>query len=129
MQGKQIDCTPVFWANEEAIRSRKYRAIANQGSTRSSKTYSICQLLPSIAQDPTSFFPDLNKIGVTVVSPSLPHLKRGARRDFLEIMNNWGIYSDDNFNKTDNIYNFLALIIAVGLADQGEICYTSTKPI
>lgn len=106
MQIREINTTPVFWANDEAVRSRKHRAIANQGSTRSSKTYSICQLLPSMALSPKEYFPDLDHLSITVTSPSLPHLKRGARRDFLEILMNWGIYSDDHFNKTDQIYRF-----------------------
>jgi phage terminase large subunit len=33
-------------------------------------------------------------------------LKRGARRDFLDILESAGIYSDEQFNKTDNIYHF-----------------------
>lgn len=106
MRVKEINTTPVFWANEEAVRSRKHRAIANQGSTRSSKTFSICQLIPAIAQAPKEYFPELDNISITVTSPSLPHLKRGARRDFLNIITDWGIYSDANFNKTDQIYRF-----------------------
>ena len=43
---------------------------------------------------------------ISMVSPSLPHLKKGSRRDFLEILNNLGIYDDRNFNMTDQIYTF-----------------------
>jgi phage terminase large subunit len=93
-----INTTPVFWANKEAYESKLYRAVANQGSTRSSKTFSLCQLLPSIALT--------EKKEITVCSPSLPHLKRGARKDFLDILKSWGVYSDKDFNKTDNIYRF-----------------------
>ena len=73
--------------------------IANQGSTRSGKTYSVCQLL-------ALYIPYNEKKSISIVSPSLPHLKRGARRDFLEIMERAGLYSDDSFNKTDNIYHY-----------------------
>jgi phage terminase large subunit len=95
---QEILYTPVFEANKAAYQSHQYRVIANQGSTRSSKTYSICQLLPVIAMQETK--------SISVVSPSLPHLKKGARRDFLEILMNWGLYNDANFNMTDNIYEF-----------------------
>ena len=80
------------------MKSKQYRVIANQGSTRSSKTYSICQLLIKIALT--------EKKEISVVSPSLPHLKRGARKDILEILELMGVYSDNDFNKTDNIYRF-----------------------
>lgn len=98
MQNKIIQYTPVFSANNKAYLEKKYRVIANQGSTRSSKTYSLCQLLPKIALT--------EKKEITVCSPSLPHLKRGARKDFLDIIKGFGIYSDANFNKTDNVYRF-----------------------
>lgn len=46
-----------------------------------------------------------NKI-ISVVSESLPHLKRGAIRDFINIMKDHGYYKDSRWNKTDNIYTF-----------------------
>lgn len=91
--------TDVFEWNLEAYESKKYRVIANQGSTRSTKTYSISQLL-------ALYIPYNETKSISIVSPSLPHLKRGARRDFLEIMDTAGLYSDTNFNKTDNIYHY-----------------------
>jgi phage terminase large subunit len=94
-----VTLTPVFDANIEAYESKKYRVIANQGSTRSSKTYSVCQLL-------ALYIPNTEKKSISIVSPSLPHLKRGARRDFLEILEASGTYSDAQFNKTDNVYQY-----------------------
>ncbi len=43
---------------------------------------------------------------MSVVSETMPHLKRGAMRDFLNIMQSHGYYKDDNWNKTDYIYTF-----------------------
>ena len=40
----------------------------------------------------------------SVVSESFPHLKRGAIRDFLAIMNAQGAYDANRWNKTDYIY-------------------------
>lgn len=91
--------TDVFEWNVEAYESKKYRVIGNQGSTRSTKTYSLCQLL-------ALYVPNLYKKSISIVGPSLPHLKRGARRDFLEILETSKVYSEDSFNKTDNIYNY-----------------------
>lgn len=95
---KEINCTPVFFANKRAYDSGSYRRIVNQGSTRSSKSYSIVQLLITIALSV--------KKQISICSPSLVHLKRGVRKDFLEIMDNWGLYNDACFNKSDNVYTF-----------------------
>jgi phage terminase large subunit len=43
---------------------------------------------------------------VTVVSPSLPHLKKGAMKDFIEILDEWGAYNEIDHNKTDQRYEF-----------------------
>ena len=94
----QVLATDVFERNWNAYYNTNKRIISNQGSTRSSKTYSIIQLLILICLD--------NVKNVSIVSCTIPHLKRGARKDFLEIMQVWNIYKDKNFNKTDNIYFF-----------------------
>lgn len=98
---KHIKVTPVFYANKRAYDSKKYRVIANQGSSRSSKTYSEMQLLIQLCSDVR-----VPKLEVSVCSPSLVHLKKGARKDFLEIMDNWGLFREDEFNRTDNMYLF-----------------------
>ena len=72
--------------------------MTNQGGTRSGKTYSIQQLLITISQS--------DKNIISVVSCTLPHLKRGAIRDFIEIMENWGLFKERNWNRTELIYKF-----------------------
>jgi len=99
MTQSEILYTDVFEWNKEAYESGKYRVISNQGSTRSGKTYSLAQLL-------ALYIPYKEKVSISIVSPSLPHLKRGARRDFLQIVEEAGLYNDNNFNKTDNIYHY-----------------------
>jgi phage terminase large subunit len=89
--------TPVYRANHRAYKEG-YRRIINQGSTRSSKTFSIVQLLIRIALS--------NKKEISIVSPSLPHLKMGAMKDFLDIMEDWEIYREEDFHRTDSIYTF-----------------------
>jgi Phage terminase large subunit len=91
--------TPVFDANLRAYKSRQHRVIVNEGSSRSSKTISLSQLL-------SLYIPLKEKKSITIVSPSLPHLKRGARRDVLQVLENAGIYRDEWFNKTDQVYNY-----------------------
>lgn len=42
----------------------------------------------------------------SVVSETMPHLKRGAIRDFLNIMEAHGYYDDKRWNRSDFIYEF-----------------------
>lgn len=43
---------------------------------------------------------------ISVVSESLPHLKRGAIKDFLSIMESHGYYVEDRWNRTNFTYEF-----------------------
>lgn len=70
-----------------------------QGGTSSSKTYSILPLLIMYAvNNPQS--------EISVVSESIPHLRRGAIRDFLKIMEELGNGIDDQWNRSMLTYNF-----------------------
>mgnify|MGYP000001569760 FL=1 len=93
-----VEYTPVFEANKSAYESGKYRFIGNEGSSRSSKSYSLAQLMVVICMT--------SKKEISVVSSSLPHLKRGAMKDILDVMKTWQVYREKNHNKTDNIIRF-----------------------
>lgn len=95
-------CTGVFSRNIRAFREGK-RLIINQGGSRSSKTYSVLQLLLLIAQRATA--PRI----ISIVSETLTHLKRGAMRDFISILEEDGLYSDSMHNRTDNIFEIKSL--------------------
>lgn len=60
--------TPVFDANLKAYEARKYRAICNEGSSRSSKTYSEMQLMSYLSLLPQVY----GGKEISVVSPSFP---------------------------------------------------------
>lgn len=78
----------------------KQRIKGVAGGTSAGKTISILQILIDKAQsDPA---PTLTSI----VSESYPHLKRGAMRDFLNIMQDHRYFKDEAWNKTDSIYTF-----------------------
>lgn len=70
------------------------------GGTSASKTISILQIL--IDKSQCDKVPTLTSI----TSESLPHLKRGAIRDFLNIMQEHNYFDDNNWNKTDYTYTF-----------------------
>lgn len=122
----EVNTTPVFWANKRAYDKATYRVIANQGSTRSSKTYSICQLLIDIASGGRNQITGkpYGKKQISVVSPSLPHMKKGARKDTLEILENMDLFDENNFNRTDNVYTFPntgSYIEFFGADDSGKV--------
>jgi len=71
-----------------------------QGGTSASKTISILLYLIHRALDD-----DTPKI-TSIVAESLPHLKRGAMRDFLNIIQEHKYFKEKNWNKTDFIYTF-----------------------
>lgn len=76
---------------------KRIRGIA--GGTSASKTISILLWLIDYAQTHPSEL-------ISVVSESFPHLKRGAMRDFLNIMQEHKYFQDNKWNKTDYIYEF-----------------------
>lgn len=82
------------------IQSLKKRIRAIQGGTSASKTISTLLVLIDMSQRDTT--PKL----ASIVSESLPHLKRGAMKDFLQIMQEHGYYKDDLWNKSDFTYTF-----------------------
>lgn len=70
-----------------------------QGGTRAGKSIAILLILIDIAQS------DKQKV-ISVVSETIPHLKRGVMREFLMIMKSHGYYKEASWNKTDFIYTF-----------------------
>lgn len=85
--------------------TKKIAALKNkiriiQGGTSASKTISILAYLISLAQ--SDKVPTLT----SVISESFPHLKRGAIRDFKNIMIAQRYWVDGNWNASDNVYKF-----------------------
>ena len=77
----------------------KSRIKVIQGGTSASKTFSILAILIDKAiKEPN--------LEISVVSETIPHLRRGANRDFLKIMKETGRYIPSNYNKTLLRYNF-----------------------
>lgn len=70
-----------------------------QGGSSAGKTYSIIPLLINYAIE------NPNKM-ISVVSESMPHLKRGAMRDFERIMRATGRWIEGALNKQHSTYHF-----------------------
>jgi phage terminase large subunit len=81
------------------ISKLKKRVRIIQGGTSSSKTFSILPLLIQYAlQTPNS--------EISVVAESIPHLKRGAMKDFIKIMRWSDNFKENNFNRSNLTYKF-----------------------
>ena len=91
--------TPVFWRLYEAAEKHPLY-ISMPGGTRSGKTYAILQFLHLL-------IPRADKTGdvTSVVSETLPHLKKGAIRDFENILGH-PLSSDPRWNATDHVYTY-----------------------
>lgn len=97
---RQLDIkhTNVFSRNLKAYESGK-RFICNQGGSRSSKTYSIIQLM-------IYFCLTQENIQISIVRKSFPSLRGSVLRDFVEIMTELGLYELKRHNKTEQRYIF-----------------------
>ena len=77
----------------------KKRVKVVRGGTSASKTFSIIPILVDKAiREPN--------LEISVVSESIPHLRRGALKDFLKIIMALGRYNDAQFNKSTLKYTF-----------------------
>ena len=93
----KIQATKVFNNNFNAF-NNDYRFIVNQGGSRSSKTYSIIQLLIVLCLK--------NKLAISIVRQSFPSLRSSVMRDFFEILKDMKIYDESQHQKTEHIYRF-----------------------
>ena len=93
-----IKATAIFEKNYEAILGDK-RFIINEGGSRSSKTYSLCQLMIIYCLQ------NNNKV-VSVIRKTFPALRATVLRDFIEILKEIGLYKQEMHNKSEHIYTF-----------------------
>ena len=107
--------TPLYTANKRAYKEG-WPVICNEGGSRSGKTYSVIQLLVLIA---AYWEPGVR---ISIVSHSLPHIKKGAYRDFMKIMKDWSIWHESQFSFTDFVYKFPngSYIELLGLEDESK---------
>ena len=99
MSELEIKHSGVFTKNYDALTNNDIRFIINMGGTRSSKTYSICQLIIVYCLH------NPNKL-VSITRKSFPSLRATVMRDMIEILTEYKLYDIKNHNKTDNIFTF-----------------------
>ena len=93
-----MNTTIVYTKNLEQVNAGK-KIIINEGGTRSSKTFSILQLFIFIAGTPS-----IKNKTFSIISESLPHLKRGCMKDFFDILKQDDLYDVKKHNMTDHKY-------------------------
>ena len=97
----KIKTSDIYFKNLEA----KTRYIFNEGGTRSTKTYSLNQIAYTLAgESPTPVI-------FSIVSETMPHLRKGAMRDYLSFLKKNNLYSEKDHNKSENIYSVNESII------------------
>lgn len=109
-----METTKVFSELIKAYADPSIRVIALKGGTRSGKTWAILQALDYIARRSTR--PRL----ISVVSETMPHLKRGAIRDFKNMLETEEVYRPGSWHDTDKIYTYDKARIEFFSADSPE---------
>lgn len=95
----ELKSTIVFERNYDALYNNEARFIINEGGSRSSKTYSLCQLIMVYClQNPQKV--------VSIIRKTFPALRATAMRDFLEVLKEAGIYDKSSHNMSEHIYTF-----------------------
>ena len=84
----------------QKVASLNKRIRAIQGGTSAGKTIAILEVLIDKAQA------DEKPTLTSIISESFPHLKRGAMRDFVNILETQGYFNPKRWNKTDYTYIF-----------------------
>ena len=93
-----MKCTHVFDKMIEPFLDTNVRGIASKGGTRSSKTWSVLQLLYLVARESEE------PLLISCVTDTFPAVKRGMLRDFKNMLITEGVWDEDAMNKTDSVY-------------------------
>jgi len=96
-----IKTSDIYFKNLNA----QTRYVFNEGGTRSTKTYSLNQVCYTIAGE------SADPLVISIVSETMPHLRKGAMRDFFSFLKKNNLYSEKGHNKSENIYHVNESII------------------
>jgi len=89
-----------WWPPTVGQDASRIRVRGIQGGTSAGKTFGILPILIQIAITHKLY-------EISVVSESVPHLRKGALKDFLKIMKATKRYIDSNYNRTYMTYTFV----------------------
>jgi phage terminase large subunit len=94
----EIKHSGIFLKNFDAYKEN-YKFIVNTGGSRSSKSFSILQLLIYLCMTE----PNLK---ISIVRASLPSLRKSIMMDFFKLLRDYNLYKENNHQKTENHYKF-----------------------
>jgi len=106
-----VNPTVVYYKNADAFNSG-VRRIVNKGGTSSSKTFSLLELLLTIAMRRVE-----TGVLISIVSETLPHLRKGAIRDYDNILKAEGLTHAFNKNLTSHSYTIGKSVVEFFSAD------------
>ncbi|NBR22902.1 MAG: PBSX family phage terminase large subunit, partial [Micrococcales bacterium] len=95
---------------DEMIANKK-RFILSVGGSRSSKTYSAMQWIL------IQCFSNKDLV-ITIARKTFPSLRKGAYREFIQMLKNYGIYNEVAHNRTNHIYTLCGNLIQFISLDQ-----------
>lgn len=95
-----MQTTKVFSDLLKAYLNPQKRVILLRGGTRSGKTWAVLQLLNYIAAR------SKRKRTISVISESMPHLKKGAIKDFQDMLEADSVYDGNRWHDTDKYYRY-----------------------
>ena len=105
-----MNVTYVFEKMLAAFVNPRIRGIASKGGTRSSKTWSVLQLLHLTCVNSE------NPLVISCVAATLPMVKRGMVRDFRQMLLAEGEWDENAFNKSECAYSYTYGCQAVGIS-------------
>lgn len=111
--------TPTTAFNKIGALTAPIRVI--QGGTSAGKTYSILLYL--------IYYSLKREVLISVVAESIPVLKRGAYKDFIDIITSLNLYDEKNHNKTDRTYKINDSIFEFFSADDSTKLRGSRRDI
>ncbi len=106
---RPIGYTSIFERN----RASKATVIINVGGARSSKSYSIAQLLIE------KLITEHNKV-IGICRKTFPALRMTAMKLFFDLLKDYGIYRDEQHNKTFNTYTHGSNLVQFFGLDEAE---------
>jgi len=113
---REIGVTPVYERNRNATK----KTVVNVGGARSSKSFSIAQLLIE------KFFTE-DKKRFVVARKTMPACKRSSYDLIISFLKDFGVYREDHHNKTDHVYRHKNNeILFMGLDEPTKIKSIST---
>ena len=108
-QTRVVKFTRVFEKNRDAQTS----VIINVGGARSSKSYSICQLLVSklVTEQHKKFL---------ITRKTFPSLRMSCMLVFFDMLRDYGLYDEDKHNKSYNTYTYGTNLVQFAGMDESD---------